>query len=78
MNEGSINLQLVHSQGHRVYYHRIVVEKEMQQENKEVIIVKCGWVPHQQQQQQSNTTGLRAKRADELSPDFVEDEYVYK
>jgi len=60
--------------GHRVYYHRIVVEKEMQQENKEVIIVKCGWVPHQQQQQQSNTTGLRAKRADELSPDFVEDE----
>lgn len=58
--------------GHRVYYHRIVVEKEMQQQNKEVIIVKCGWVPHNQLQQQSNTT--RTKRAEELSPDFVEDE----
>lgn len=48
--------------GRRVYYHRVVVES--QSRSKESILVKCGWMPHHQ----------RSKRADELSPDFQEDE----
>lgn len=58
---------LLSMQGQRVYYHRIVVERESQQEDKEAILVKCGWMPPVQ----------RAKRADQLSPDFVEDEYKF-
>jgi hypothetical protein len=52
-------------QGHRVYYHRIVVESESLE--KESIVVKCGWMPHHPERH-------RAKRQGELSPDFQEDE----
>jgi len=55
--------------GHRVYYHRIVVEKEGLQEDKEAILVKCGWMPSS-----VAPPPQRIKRADQLSPDFVEDE----
>ncbi|XP_057380487.1 uncharacterized protein LOC130702890 [Daphnia carinata] len=55
-----------HTNGHRVYYHRIVVESESQE--KESILVKCGWMPHHPERH-------RAKRqGDQLSPDFQEDE----
>lgn len=51
-------------QGHRVYYHRIVVESDGE---KDTILVKCGWMPHH------GSKNSRAKR-DELSADFREDE----
>lgn len=53
--------------GHRVYYHRIVVEDESHE--KESILVKCGWMPHHPQR----ITGRSKRQADELSPDFVEE-----
>lgn len=54
-----------HTNGHRVYYHRIVVESESRE--KESIVVKCGWMPHHPERH-------RSKRQGELSPDFQEDE----
>lgn len=61
------NIKSYHTQGHRVYYHRIVVESESRE--KESIVVKCGWMPHHPERH-------RSKRQGELSPDFQEDEYA--
>lgn len=56
--------------GHRVYYHRIVVESESLE--KESVLVKCGWMPHHPERHRSKRQG------DQLSPDFQEDEYGLK
>ena len=51
--------------GHRVYYHRIVVESDGGE--KQVRLVKCGFHPAE--------AGGKSKR-DILASDFVEDEWV--
>lgn len=57
------------SNGHRVYYQRIVVESS--DGEKEAVLVKCGWMPTTNTKNQQQQT--RTKRQ-ELSDDFREDE----
>jgi len=54
------------STGHRVYYHRVVVERNAG--DKEVRLVKCGFHPA------AAETGSRKSKRDILASDFVEDE----
>lgn len=56
-------------QGHRLYYHRVVVEFE--NNSKEAMLVKCAMMPHHHALPANGTK--RAKRQD-LAPDFVEEE----
>lgn len=64
-----------HTNGHRLYYHRVVVEFEANK--KEAILVKCAMVPHHPAlfgSSSSNSNGTKRAKRQDLAPDFVEEE----